>query len=371
MVSQEIHERPGGSLYVGSIPRGCVLCEHGSKMVLFTTGLCDASCFYCPLSSEKAHRDIVFADEMPVDNDEDILYEAEAIGAEGAGLSGGDPLCVLSRTLHYIQLLKDHFGSDFHLHLYTAQSDASSKTIQSLADAGLDEIRFHPQGPDWSGIEAALRTNMTVGIEIPVLPDHDDSIKRTVVRADELGLAFVNLNELEASETNFQRLRSCGYHLRDMSSASIAGSAETAVRVLRWWSDHGGISLHYCSSRYKDTVQMRNRLCRRLQHTQREFEEADDDEPLLILGVVRAHHGERAELETLKRVYRVLAEEFEVPRELMNLDLQHERVEVAPWVLDEIADVLQERLPDARALEIGIAYEYPTWDRLQVRFDPL
>ncbi|MHA2375973.1 MAG: radical SAM protein [Candidatus Thorarchaeota archaeon] len=150
----------GDSLIVGDLPSGCALCGKGSKMVLFVTGLCDSSCYYCPLSSEKSGQDVVFADEMPVNELDDILYEARAIGAEGAGMSGGDPLCTLEKTLDYISSMKSTYGKDFHIHLYTSQSDAREQVIQQLLDVGLDEIRFHPQANDWSGIEAAVRLGM-------------------------------------------------------------------------------------------------------------------------------------------------------------------------------------------------------------------
>jgi len=85
-------ELEGDSRIVGKRPLGCQLCAEGSKMVLFVTGLCDSSCYYCPLSQSKTGRDVVFADEMPVSDKRDILFEARAIMSRGAGISGGDPL---------------------------------------------------------------------------------------------------------------------------------------------------------------------------------------------------------------------------------------------------------------------------------------
>ena len=365
-------EVEGDSLLVGELPLGCALCTKGSKMVLFVTGLCDSSCYYCPLSQEKSGRDIVFADEMQVTDDADILFEAHAISGEGAGISGGDPLCNLERTLKYIQLLKREFGSSFHLHLYTSQTDVSQDVLSKLQNAGLDEIRFHPQTSDWSGIQRAVDMGLIVGLEVPAIPGKQEDLKKLAQRAEDIGVSFLNINELEASETNFDKLVSMGMRLTSMESASIEGSAATAKDFLEW-SEKGlqRLSIHFCSARFKDSVQMRRRLERRLEQTIRAFEERDEQEPLLILGVVRAVHGKHLEHEQLVMIHNTLQSQFDVPTNLMNIDETRKRVEVAPWVIEEVSEQLKEILAEVKDLEIGIAFEYPTWDRLQTMFNPL
>ncbi len=362
----------GDSLLVGELPLGCVLCTKGSKMVLFVTGLCDSSCYYCPISQDKSGRDVIFADEMPVADASDVLFEAQAIRGEGAGISGGDPLCDIERTLEYIQLLKQEYGPTFHLHLYTSQNDVSKEVLLRLQDAGLDEIRFHPQSNDWSGIERALETSMTVGIEVPAIPGKGEDLKKTARRAEEIGVSFLNINELEASETNFDRLVSMGMRLTNMESASIEGSASTARKVLEWSEEAlQNLSVHFCSARFKDSVQMRRRLERRLEQTIREFEERDEQDPLLIVGVVRAVHGKQLEHEQLAMIHTTLQNQFDVPTDMMNIDETRMRIELAPWIIEEVSEQLKEKLTDIKNLEIGIAFEYPSWDRLQTMFNPL
>ncbi|TXT56980.1 MAG: hypothetical protein BAJATHORv1_20578 [Candidatus Thorarchaeota archaeon] len=369
-MARKVRNLEGGSLVMGELAQGCRLCSMGSKMVLFVTGLCDSSCFYCPLSSEKRGKDLVFANEMPVHSIDDILFEADAIDAEGVGISGGDPLCVLERTIEYIHLLKTTYGDSFHIHLYTSHTDVDESVLRQLKAAGLDEIRFHPQSSDWSGIKAAIRLNISTGIEIPVLPGSYDSLQSLLILADRLGLDFVNLNELEASETNFQRLTRRGLQLTDLGSSSIAESKTDAIKLVWWGAENlQNVSLHFCSAAFKDSIQMRNRLYRRLKNTIREFEEQDEDEPLVVLGVVRRPHGQSLSSEEIDKIMSLLHDHFEVPIELMNADMDRKRVEIAPWILEEISTELQSLL--AISLEIGLAYEYPTWDRLQVLFEPL
>jgi len=371
-LKREIIDLEGDSLLLGDLPQGCSLCTKGSKMVLFVTGLCDSSCFYCPLSSDKSGKDVVFANEMPVEGDDDILHESDAIGGEGAGISGGDPLCQLERTIRYIRLLKGRHGPSFHIHLYTSESNIDKQVLSDLQDAGLDEIRFHPQSEDWSGIENAIQLGLNVGIEIPVIPGDIETLKVTARRAEEIGVGFVNINELEASETNFSRLTALGMRLTDLASASIEGSADVALELMNWATENlENLTIHFCSARFKDAVQMRNRLERRLERTIREFEERDDDDPLLVVGLIRARHGFTLNTVQLETIYDVLRDRFDVPSEMMNLDDSRMRVEIAPWILNEIADTIKLELINIENLEMGIAFEYPSWDRLQTMFNPL
>jgi pyruvate formate-lyase activating enzyme-like uncharacterized protein len=309
---------------------------------------------------------------MPVSDTSDILFEAKAIKSEGVGISGGDPLCQMERTLKYIQLLKTEFGPDFHTHLYTSKTDISKVALLQLKTAGLDEIRFHPQTDDWSGIELAIKSGLAVGLEVPALPEDTENLIELAMRAEKIGVSFLNINELEASETNFDSLVALGMKLTNMGSASIEGSSSTASGVLEWASENlHNLSVHFCSARFKDAVQMRNRLERRLEQTKRDFEERDDTDPLLVLGIVRSQHGSELSVSQLESIHHVLLTQFEVPSNLLNLDGERKRIEIAPWILEEIAGELRTTLSDIINLEIGIVFEYPTWDRLQTMFDPL
>jgi pyruvate formate-lyase activating enzyme-like uncharacterized protein len=87
------HENQSGSFYT-HLPHGCRLCYEGAKMVLFVTGLCRNSCFYCPVSEKRMHKDVTFANERPVSSDDDILDEARSMNALGTGITGGEPLLV-------------------------------------------------------------------------------------------------------------------------------------------------------------------------------------------------------------------------------------------------------------------------------------
>jgi pyruvate formate-lyase activating enzyme-like uncharacterized protein len=87
--------------------------------------------------------------------------------------------------------------------------------------------------------------------------------------------------------------------------------------------------------------------------------------------VIRAVHGEQLEHEQLILIHTTLQSQFDVPTDMMNIDETRMRIELAPWIIEEISEQLKEKLMDIKNLEIGIAFEYPSWDRLQTMFNPL
>lgn len=324
-------------------------------MVLLVTGQCDTGCFYCPLSSEKRGKSVVFADEARVQGDEDIIQEARSIGAKGTGITGGDPLKVLDAVLGYIRLLKRTFGVNHHVHLYTSTVDRQA--FLRLQDAGLDELRIHPRHELWSdpekiGLEDALKgLRMDLGLEIPAIPGMEESTVKLIRYADRIGLAFVNLNELEFSETNYQALRRRGIDTGNGSSSAAVGSRRLAMQMIHL---DVKIPIHFCSSSFKDSVQLRNRLMRRARRTARPSD-LMTSEGTLLKGVVEGAEAKRAE--------EYLRARFDVPKRLMRFDAEKSRLEVASWVLQELSG----QLP----FDSFIIEEYPTADRLEVERERL
>ena len=346
-------ERPCGSLIQGQLPVGCTQCTEGAKMVLFVTGLCSFHCFYCPVSDEKMYQDVVFADEKRVERDEDVLEEARAIRAKGAGITGGDPLEAVDRTCHYIRLLKDEFGPEFHTHLYTMSTDPAK--IRKLAEAGLDEIRFHVPSGLWSrardsGFATAARLakslGMTVGVEVPLIPEREQDLARLIGWAEEEGFDFVNLNEMEYSDANYARMKVRGYEIKHDLSYGVKGADQAALRLLE---RPRSTTVHYCTSGYKDAWQLRTRIKRRAENIARPWDVVTED-GTLIKGVVEG--------EGLRQLLRDLERRFHVPRDLMSLDAARQRLEIAPWILEEIAPRL--------GRPSFVVEEYPTADALEV-----
>lgn len=401
-----------GSKLLGGEPTGCVHCRNGAKMVLLITGVCSMKCFYCPLSEKKHHHDVIYANELLVwDGNKNvktsnklstnvsgkpddvilgrgeihseialkIIDEARFISASGTGITGGDPLIVLDRTVSFIQLLKKEFGEEHHIHLYTA-SIPSKQELMRLRSAGLNEIRFHlidlldypleEDGPSdedervmegyldmyLKSIEQALDLGLDTGVEIPVLPGSMEVLKWMAPRLDSSGAMFLNLNELEFSPTNSKALLEQGYQIRDDVSSAVVGSEETAKNFMTWVGEQGlTIAIHFCSSKYKDAGQLRSRLDRRANNIVMNHQHITEDNTLLF-GIVER-------VGDLENFARILKENYDIPGELVYVNEERDRVEIAPWVLPEIAAEL--------TCPAFLIEEYPTADRLEVEREKL
>jgi len=330
--------------------RGCRLCMKGAKMVLFVTGACARDCFYCPLSDERKGKDDVYANERRVLSDADVIGEARRMSALGTGITGGEPLIVPDRTLHYVKLLKGQFGKRHHIHLYTGIAPPDAM-LQKLKDAGLDEIRFHPPLEDWDNfrdtpfyhaLNKSKEMGMDAGIEIP-------AIKRAPQIAGAVREAggFLNLNELEFSETNCDRLKKRGYKLKDDISNAVLGSERIGHEIVL----NNIAYTRYCSSRFKDAVQLRERLKRMARRAARPFDEISAD-GTIIYGEIEGNITDA--LRIMKK--------SNVPRRMYRS--YGSRIETAWWLLEETEGL-------CGAARCSIVERYPMENGLVVERIPL
>lgn len=305
------------------LPKGCQICRQGAGLVLFVTGKCNRSCLYCPISDERSRNSLVFADEQQVENLDDILKEANAIGALGTGITGGEPLLVLNKVIDYINALKKEFGIEHHIHLYTGILP-DSNVIRRLKQVGLDEIRFHPPREDWSDsiilkktLLEAISMGLEAGVEIPAIGPAPG-----VVEAVQSTGAFLNINELEFSETNARRLKEIGFVPHEIHSGAI-GSEEIAKSFMI-----EGLNVHYCPSHFKDSVQLRERLKRRAKRVARSFDVITED-GTLVYGIIDGD---------LERVLEVF-DGLKVTDKMYVIE--ENQIEIDPYVLEDISKELK------------------------------
>lgn len=358
----------GTNFWNGRLSKGCTLCREGKKMVVYVSGLCDSHCYYCPVARNRMYTDVTYANERKLDPGDvaSLVAEARSMNAKGVGITGGDPLKVPDRVAAYCRALKAEFGERFHIHLYT-QAVTDPANYEKLAQAGLDEIRLHPPVGWWDKMEkspydalfkAALKTGMIVGCEVPAIPGKEDALFALATYLDSIGVPFVNLNELEFSEANIDQLSARGHELMNDESNVVAGSREAA------WTVVGAArtarlktTVHFCASTYKDSVQLRKRLVRQAKTRGRELDVASKDGTLLF-GVIEVP------AQDLEVLLERLVGEMDVALNLVQINRAASRIELAPWVLEEVHD----RMPAGSCFVVEV---YPTATRLEVERTPL
>ena len=358
-IASPIRSRKKGSLHAGNLSRGCILCGKGAKMVLLITGLCNYRCFYCPLSEKKSGKEVRYANERQVFSISEVLEEAVLMDALGTGITGGDPLVVLESTLRYIEELKKRFGKGHHIHLYT-RTPASQAMLEKLKEAGLDEIRFHIPPEYWDeermensgfgdsiGIARALA--LDCGLEVPAFPDMGQELTALCQWGFQAGAEFINLNELEMNHINHEELLKRGYFTGSGISSAVKGSGETGKRIVEHFGRAGNFRIHFCTVSFKDGVQLKNRIGRRALNVMRPYHEMTEENTLVRALIECPPTDEN--LISLK-------EEFDIPDELIDKDIENSCLTTAWYIAEEINSYIP--------FKCAIVEEYPTFDRLEV-----
>ena len=350
---------------------GCIQCQMGSKLVLFITGHCHWMCDYCPLSENRREIDWMFANERRVDiGDWDaVIEEARAMNATGAGITGGDPVMARERVLEACKILKNEFGNDFHLHMYTS-IPFKVEWAQDFAEAGLDEIRFHFLNLEsekyTETMAACVESGMLTGVEIPCEPDKENELMQLLETMRDMPVQFLNLNELEITVGNHDNMEVRGFNLSDEITAGAAGSGELATRMRdRVMAASIGAAdpedgavrepypyhLKFCTATYKDSGQLRRRFIRRGEHTISPHEILTEDGTLLFGAVDCSQEDSEGWIEEIHT-------ETGLPRRFMLYDSENERIELPLSMAEELVGEI-----DA---PISLVEVHPTHERLEM-----
>ena len=322
MKRSKILETKGNTFYIKgrNIPKGCQFCLKGAKVVLFLNGICqkpDHCSWYCPISEERKGKDIAFANEIQVFSKEDLIIEINKINAKGMSITGGEPLLAsnLEKTLDYIRYVKSVKGKKFHIHLYTNGLNFNESIAEKLAEAGLDEIRFHPPKNKWETVKFALNKGFSVGAEVPVIPtqEYTKYLEDFILYLEKIGADFLNLNEFEICDPNSIYLKKKGFKLKKGTIASVENSKESAMAILKKIAPKVSLKIHFCTIRAKDHHQLKNRYLRRAKTIKLPYEEITE-EGLLIYAQIEGNEGNLAAAKSL------LLSKFKIPTELISIE---------------------------------------------------
>jgi pyruvate formate-lyase activating enzyme-like uncharacterized protein len=394
---------PYHSYKLGNLPKGCQLCVQGAKLVLFITGLCPRSCYFCPISDKKYKKDVTYADEWPVTNIHQIIDEAKLIDAKGAGITGGDPLCKLWNTLFSIRTLKKEFGKKFHIHLYTSLNLINEKNLNSLYKAGLDEIRFHLDLDNdklWNKIKLALKYDWDIGVEIPVIPKKEKALKKIILFLNNINkksknkIKFLNLNELEIADNKVNKLLKLGYKTKNQLSYAVKGSEELALKLLRFIQKNKiKLNIHYCTATLKDKIQVGNRIKRRAKNIKKAYDKVTSYGTLIrgaiYLKNLKPGLNYRKKLNNIKNrnnyikklniIKNNIKRDFNIKNNLIYIDKNKLRILTSIKEIKKIRDKInknflrninqEKKLLQNKDLFLAIVEEYPTYDQLELNVE--
>ena len=375
----KLQKTPYFSYKIGELAKGCQLCVKGEKSVLFCTGLCSMRCFYCPISEQKKDRDAVYINEVPNADYEAVVEEIRSCSSKGVGITGGDPLIKLDRTTELIKLLKKKFGKKFHIHLYTPLALVDSKKLGELYRAGLDEIRLHPNlnnRQEWTIVELAQRFKWKRGVEIPVIPGKKQETIELINYLDKIKIDFLNLNELEISDTNAQKLLEQGFKPKDKLSYGVKGSEELALELLKYiLKNKIKLNVHYCTTTLKDGVQLANRIKKRAKNVKEKFDILTK-EGMLIRGAIylnelypsfdyknkisSLNNGEKNNvIKKLNLIKDKIKKEFKLKDSELKIDNNNLRLILNKNLVGKIKNKFNKNFKN---LKFAVVEEYPTYD---------
>ena len=303
------------------IPKGCQQCLKGTKAVLFLNGICQnpKHCWwYCPISEKRKGKKDTYINEILITSKEQILQELKAINAKGMSITGGDPLYEpnLKKTLEYIRFVKENKGKKFHIHLYTNGLNFSDEIAVKLARTGLDEIRFNPSKENWNVLKYALNKGMSVGAEVPVIPEVEyiENLKKFIFYLNKIGADFINLNEFEYSLPNSQNLKDRNFKLEAGTIASVKNSKDYAIKLIHGIVPNVSIKIHFCTVIAKDYWQLRERYLRRAKTIKLHYEEITRD-GLLLYALIE---GEKKDI---KVFCDLLLSELKIPQNFISYEI--------------------------------------------------
>jgi hypothetical protein len=372
---------------LNNLTAGCNQCILGRKLVVFVTGICPKDCFYCPLSEQKKNNDVIFANERPLRDEDDIdalIDEAALSKSWGAGLTGGDPLARIDRTCKYIKILKREFGKKYHIHLYTVLESLNNERLKKLEIAGLDELRMHPDilnNKDWDKmkllyVNGKRKYKYGLGVEIPSIPGYEKETIRLIDYFIEK-IDFLNINELEISDTNSSELLDRKFHTKDKASYAVKGSQELAFKLLGYiGKKYSKANVHYCTCKLKDGVQLKERLRIRAKSSHKKFDIVTEDGTLIrgaiyakelspsysyksILADLDPHKRDKI-ISKLKILRNNLIKNYAIPKDMIILDDLKIRIITNIGIARNLAKVIKPKFIPA------IVEQYPTYDQMEV-----
>jgi pyruvate formate-lyase activating enzyme-like uncharacterized protein len=255
----------GASLVEGEISPACRACSTGvDSYTGFISLMCHRNCFFC--FNENQENFETYACQK-----KDWLRELEQLHSQNPelkylALTGGEPLLHKKEMLEYFRTARRYWPG-VHMRLYTSGDLLDQQMLENLREVGLNEIRFSLKLDDeperrekvFCNMELALAYIPCVMVEMPVLPDTEETMQALLDRLEKIGIFGINLLEFCFPFANSAEFQARGYELRYppyrtlynfwyAGGLPVAGSELAALKLLRYSVQKGyRLNVHYCS----------------------------------------------------------------------------------------------------------------------------
>lgn len=262
------------SIYLNRFSPACEACRLGADTETFFISLqCHRNCFFCFNPNQENY-------EYFAGHKRNLVQELDQARARGAtfqhlALTGGEPLLFKPETIAFFERAHTLYP-DAYTRLYTSGDHADEATLEALAAAHLDEIRFSfrvidsPAGQRHTldRIALAKRHIPQVMVEMPVLPGTQEEMQALLRDLDRLDIASINLLEFCFPMTNAPAYRERGYKIRKhpfrvlydywyAGGLPVSHSEVDCLDLVQYAREAGlKIGVHYCSLENKYTGQI-------------------------------------------------------------------------------------------------------------------
>lgn len=242
--------------WINRLSPGCKLCGEGEWSCLFITGRCNANCFYCPAPQDM--DDLPTAQKLEFEDPLKYVDFINHFGFKGCSFSGGEPLLVFDRTLHFLKTIRQHCSPDLYIWMYTNGILAEEAKFKALADSGINEVRFDIGATDYhlKGLRKASQIIPNLTVEIPAVPEELMRLKEVIPQLIDAGVTNLNLHQLRLTDYNVTKLSQHDYTYLHGEHPTVLESELTALEIIRFVDEQGlDIGVNYCNFQYKNRFQ--------------------------------------------------------------------------------------------------------------------
>ena len=253
----------GRTQFVGDknkFPKGCISCLFGTGLGgVRKTNKCNLTCKFCYYHDNLDNQEIIPEDMWEIG--ESLYYEEDidlllSIQDKPSGIAYVylEPFLEIEK---YYPIVKKFHDAGIYQHMYTNGSLATEENLKTLAEAGLDELRFNLGAVKCSDkvIEAmkiAKKYFKSVGIETPMTPEFYQAFLEKKQAILDSGIDFINCAELHLGEDNVNNYSGEKLYMARRGYISPLWSREITFKLMKMSQEENwGIVVHDCSNHTK------------------------------------------------------------------------------------------------------------------------